>query len=248
MTTDINEVCIAKMLGGVFFDRLLIDDWKSQYEPIRRCVREAFKECGLSSPIEAKAGTNGLEIKYDFEDTNHTIQLVEDAVNFSFNRFRIAAGVPPVLGLAVDRILKEVRREDWVRIGTLVGFAVPARSGSGDSSFAVNYLRAQVQGGSEPLLQPFTEGTLSNVDLTLRGTVDKALLSINIYNTDEQSLVLTSDTRVSREDIPDASVSDFFKSVFAAFLDRFGQYIVNLLGHPDIAKHVDMDFLKTGKR
>jgi hypothetical protein len=247
----LEEVYIARMVGGVFFDRLASvsskKEWGDLCEQVRPSVREVLSGLNIHGKMDITIAEEGFRYDYDWRGTQHTISVSQSQVAFDYARFKVCDGVPEDIPAVVEKVLEKIQRKDWIEIGSLIGLVFPAKSAR-ESTVGMDLLMALLLVRDRSLDAALRECSITQVDLTIRGRTQGARVVWNIYNQEDQSTVITVDKKAYRHEMGTGGIRDFAVGLFETFMERCKSLAEEILTAQSMAPYLDIEFLTKGVR
>jgi hypothetical protein len=247
-----SEMHVARMVGGIFFDRLAAFSSEqsrlSIADNILQVTKRVLDEQGVSPEIETVVGMNGCELKYDRKDTRHKIQLTSDGITFDLGKFRPAEHLFGEMAAILSGILGVTNRQLWNEMGTMIAVAIPSKKSEEKSRHMALFLKSFLLPDISPIARVFPSGEDRVIDITVKGKVDDCALALNVYNTDDQSLVCTLDSKAKRKDLPEPDIAAFLASALENYRSSCASFLETLSESSKVASFIDLDFLAKGER
>lgn len=247
----VDETYIAKMQGGIFFDPFPAasrEFWGTLSEKVRPAVRECLSRLGLHEKLDIDVVEKGFIYEYTINSLKRSISVSKDGVTFDSGRFRIADGFPRDVVAIVESIVKMIGREDWIEIGSVVYFVIPAKDAKG-TTIGADMLRKFFFKDSENRLKSvFKEENMQVVDFSIKGNSEKTRLTWNVVNSKkEQNIMLSLDVKMYRHDLNNSSIANFTTMAFDMFMERCAPLIQEIISSSEFAPYLDADFLIKGE-
>lgn len=243
---------IAKLQGGVFFDPFSVtskEHWGNLCEKVRPTVRNCLLNLGYHEKIDIKVADDGFQYEYTIDSIKRIVSVTRDGVAFDFGRFRVADGPNLDIAEVAESVIKEIQRVDWIEIGCMIHFAIPAKNAE-ETRIGAKVLQHFLFRSQDDSVESVLNGTdILAVDLSIYGNLNKGRFTWNAYNKKEdQHIIVSLDMKMNRHDMKDTSVSGFVKMLFNTFIERCKPFLNELISSKEFEPYLDTEYLARGVR